>query len=268
MGMPSPAWDTLVRQARVSARRRKRRRRARRMLWLLTVVTTAVLAVLAVFIVRIARIPPAVRPAALSASAPATGHASAAAHRVSRRTAPVVAYPQVDDANSGLSYRLFAAPWQAGCPSDLITPTFGWTSGENTVAGHVNLGGSVVDWHGLACSGPLSQQFSYAGPADLQPAAMALLDAIDQAYYAGVTHSRIINSSSATRVSGRQAWRVEFTMSYPDGASQGLAWSTEPGAVVVTDRGAGQPPAVFYASVPANLGPRKVAALLGTLRLG
>jgi hypothetical protein len=178
-----------------------------------------------------------------------------------------VTYPQVVDVTSGLSYRLFSAPWRSGCPSDLITPTFNWTAGENTVAGHVSMGGSVIDWHGLACSGQLSQQFSYAGPADLEPAAMGLVGPLDQAYYAGVARIRTIRSSSATQVSGHQAWTVEFAMNYPDGASQGLTWSTELAAVVVVDRGAGQAPAVFYVSVPANLGTQHLSTLLHSLRL-
>ena len=171
------------------------------------------------------------------------------------------------DATSGLSYRLLASPWRQGCPSDLNTPMFNWSAGENTVAGHVSIGGSVIDWHGLACSGQLQQQFSYAGPADLEPTAMSLLGALDPAYYAGVPHSRTIEDSSAMQVSGHQAWIVKFSMTYPDGASQGLTWSSELGAVVVVDRGANQAPAVFYVSVPANLGTLNVTTLINSLRL-
>ena len=68
------------------------------------------------------------------------------------------------------------------------------------------------------------------------------------------------------QVSGHQAWKIEFAMDYTDGASQGLTWTTELGAVVVVDRGAGQFPAVFYVSVPASLGTQKVATLLSSLR--
>jgi hypothetical protein len=69
------------------------------------------------------------------------------------------------------------------------------------------------------------------------------------------------------RVSGHQAWKIEFLMNYPDGASQGLTWTTELGAVVIVDRGAGQFPAVFYVSVPASLGTQNVAAFLSSLRV-
>jgi hypothetical protein len=36
---------------------------------------------------------------------------------------------------------------------------------------------------------------------------------------------------------------------------------------VLVDRGTGQAPAVFYVSVPANLGVSSVAVLIGSLRL-
>ena len=95
---------------------------------------------------------------------------------------------------------------------------------------------------------------------------MSLLSALDPAYYAGVPHSRTIEDSSAMQVSGHQAWIVRFLMTYPDGASQGLTWSSEPGAVVVVDRGENQAPAVFYVSVPANLGTRNVTTLIDSLQ--
>ena len=173
-----------------------------------------------------------------------------------RHTSSAVSPPQVTDTTSGLSYQRLSSPWQQGCPSDLNTPMFDWSAGENTVAGPVSIGGSLIDWHGLACSGQLQPQFAYAGPADLEPTAMSLLSALDPAYYAGVPHSRTIEDSSAMQVSGHQGWIVRFLMTYPDGASQGLTWSSEPGAVVVVDRGENQAPAVFYVSVPASLGTR------------
>jgi hypothetical protein len=240
------------------------------MLWLLTVATTAVLVVIALFIMHFSKIQ-AVRPAALSASARTVSHptASSAAHQVkpARQHGHVVSYPRVTDASSGLSYRLLGSPWQQGCPSDLNNSQFNWTAGENTVAGHVSIGGSTIAWHGLACSGQLQQAFPYGGPADLEPTAVSLVGALDSAYYGGVQHSRSTVKSTAIQVSGHQAWMLEFAMNYPDGASQGLTWSSELGAVVVVDRGAGQFPAVYYVSVPASLGTLKVATFLLSLRV-
>jgi len=236
------------------------------MLWLLTLTTTAVLVVIGLFVVRISKIHTA-RPAALSAAARTISHGTVAAKAHQSHHQPVVTYPRVTDASSGLSYRLLGSPWQQGCPSDLNTSQFDWTAGENTVAGHVGLGGSSIPWHGLACSGQLQQAFPYGGPADLEPTAMSLVGALDPAYYDGVQHYRSTVKSSAIQVSGHQAWMLEFAMNYPNGASQGLTWSSELGAVVVVDRGAGQFPAVFYVSVPANLGTLKVATFLLSLRV-
>jgi len=235
------------------------------MLWLLTVATTAVLVVIGMFVVRISKIHTA-QPAAASAAARTVSHGTVTA-KAHQDHQPVVTYPRVTDASSGLSYRLLGSPWQQGCPASLNSSQFDWTAGENTVAGHVSIGGSSIPWHGLACSGQLQQAFPYGSPADLEPTAMSVLVALDTAYYGGVQHSRSTVKSTAIRVSGHQAWLVEFDMNYPDGASQGLTWSSELGAVVLVDRGAGQFPGVFYVSVPASLGSLKVATFLLSLKV-
>ena len=150
----------------------------------------------------------------------------------------------------------------------LKTPVFSWTAGEHAVAGQVNIGGTLIDWHGNACSGRLQQAFAYSGPADLAPVTMGVADAIEPAYYNGLQHARTVQSSSAMQVSGHQAWVVTFVMKYKDAARDGLPWTSEQGAVVVVDRGAGQAPAVFYTSVPNNLGTSDVSTLVSSLRLG
>jgi len=243
-----------------AARRRRRRRRWRAaMLWLLTAVTTAALLLVAGFVKEISKAPAVAQPAALTATAHDTRHATA--------SPSPSASAQVRDASSGLSYRLLSSPWQRGCPGVLDTPMFSWTAGEHAVAGRVSVGGTTIDWHGNACSGQLGQQFAYSGPADLEPVTIGLADAVEPAYYSGLRHHRTIESSSAMQVSWHPAWVVTFLMTYPDAAAEGLAWTSEAGAVVVVDRGAGQAPAVFYASVPSNLGTSDVAALVSSLRL-
>jgi len=227
------------------------------MLWLLTVVTTGVLVLIAGFVREISRTPTAARPAALTATAHNTRHAA---------PSPSTSV-QVRDASSGLSYRLLSSPWQRGCPGILDTPMFSWTAGEHAVAGQVSIGGTMFDWHGNACSGTLQQQFAYSGPADLERVTMGVADAVEPAYYSGLVHHRSIENSSAMRVSGRPAWVVTFLMTYPDAASEGLAWTSEAGAVVIVDRGVDRAPAVFYASVPSNLGTSDVATLVSSLRL-
>jgi hypothetical protein len=232
------------------------------MLWLLTVVTTGVLVLIAGFVKEISKTPTVARPAALSVTAHTTRHAAASASPTAASKGPVVA-----DGSSGLSYRLLASPWQRGCPAVLETPVFSWTAGEHAVAGQVSINGTAFDWHGNACSGQLGRQFAYSGPVDLAPVTMGITDAVEPAYYAGLQHDRTIESSSALRVSGHPAWMVTFLMTYPDAASEGLAWTSEAGAVVVVDRGAGQAPAVFYASVPSNLGTSDVSTLVSSLQL-
>jgi hypothetical protein len=243
------------------------------MLWLLTAVTMAVLVFIVVMIRDIARTPTAAGPAALAAKTRTVSHATAsgsARQKAAPRPepAPSVSHAQVTDTSSGLTYWLLSPPWRRGCPSALNTPMFGWSAGENAVAGQVTVGGSTIDWHGLACSGQLQQQFQYSGPADLEPAAMGLAGAFDPVYYSGLRHYRTLESSSAMRVSGHQAWVVTFLITYPDAAGQGLTWTSEAGAVVVVDRGAGRAPAIFYVSVPGNLGVTNVNLLISSLRLG
>ncbi|HEX2819883.1 MAG TPA: hypothetical protein VHO07_06930 [Streptosporangiaceae bacterium] len=270
MGMPPPGEDWPARQDATAARRRRRRRRQRVMLWLLTGVTTGVLVVIYLFVKDIGRMPTGAAPAALSSSV-RTPRPSSGRQLVSpsRKVSPVTAAarPRVTDASSGLSYQLLPSPWRRGCPAILNTPMFSWSAGENAVAGQVVIGGSTFDWHGNACSGQLQQQFQYSGAADLEPTAMSLVGALDPAYYAGLQHDRTIEGSSSLQVSGHQAWMVKFLMTYPDAAGEGLHWTTELGAVVVVDRGAGDPPAVFYVSVPSNLGTANVTGLIDSLRL-
>jgi hypothetical protein len=242
------------------------------MLWLLTMVTTVVLVFIGLMIKEMAKLPTPARTAALSTSTHPSPHASfgAALPRQARsphpKPAPTV-YPRLTDSASGLSYRRFSSPWHSGCPSILNTPMFSWSAGENAVAGQVTIGGSTIDWHANACSGQLQQQFAYSGPSDLETTATSLVGALDPAYYAGVQHNLMFTDSSPMTVSGNQAWAVRFEVTYINGASQGLTWTTESGAVVVVDRGPNHVPAVFYVSVPGNLNTSDVDTLLSSLQV-
>ena len=241
------------------------------MLWLLACATTVALLVIYLFVEDISGTTPTVAtPAALSSPARPLSSPSGQ-HRVAPKRkvppTPAATGPRVTDASAGLSYQLLASPWQQGCPATLHTPEFSWSAGEDAVAGQVITGGSTIDWYGNACSGQLQQQFQYSGAADLEPTAMSLVGALDPAYYTGLVHDRTIEGSSAMQVSGHQAWMVRFLMNYPDAAAEGLHWKTELGAVVVVDRGTKDVPAVFYVSVPANLGTSKVTVLIDSLRL-
>jgi hypothetical protein len=237
-------------------------------------ITVLALLVIAVMIRDMARTPAVARPVALSVPARTTAPASPrprphASPARSASASPSDSAPaaQVADASSGLSYRLLSAPWQPGCPYTLNTPVFNWSAGESAVAGRVFVTGTVTDWYGNACSGLLPPGFQYSGIADLEPTAISLAYALDVAYYSDLDHYRTFEDSSGIQVSGHSAWEVTFAMTYPLAASEGLAWTSEAGAVVVVDRGPDQVPAVFYVSVPSNLGTSAVAALVGSLRL-
>jgi hypothetical protein len=231
----------------------------------MTALTVFVLLVIAGFVKEISRLPTVARPAALTATAHTTRHAASSR---SPRPKPSPSALQIADASSGLAYPLLAAPWRQGCPAVLNTFMFRWTAGENAVAGQADIGGTTIDWHGIACSGQLGQQFTYTGVADLQPVAVGVADGVEASFYSGLQDYPTLEGSSAIQVSGHQAWAVTFLISYPDAASENLAWTTEAGAVVVVDRGPGQEPAVFYASVPSDLGTSDVSTLVGSLRLG
>jgi hypothetical protein len=238
------------------------------MMGLLALATGAALLVIAGFIKEISATPAVAQPAALTATAHSTPQPTRSR---SSRPSPSRSVPgtsqQITDASSGLSYQLLASPWQPGCPRILDTPEFSWTAGENAVAGRAEIGGTVISWHGNACSGLLGQQVAYSGPGDLETVATSVADAVWTSYYAGLSDYRAMQGSYATQVSGYQAWIVSFLVTYPDAASEALAWTTEAGTVVVADRGAGQAPALFYASVPDDLGTSDVSTLVSSLQL-
>ena len=211
-------------------------------------------------------------PAGHTSPAAAATHHSAPAHRATptpASTAPsttATTGTPVSDTASGLSYALLAAPWQPGCPGTLNNAVFSWSAGENAVAGPVASAGGAP-WYASACSGLLGQQYPYTSTAELPQTAMNLVNAFDSAYFASLPHVRSTVENNPLQVSGHAGWVVEFQMTYQNAAAQGLAWQTQLGAVVVVDRGAGQPPAVLYVTVPDNLGTANVGAILASMQL-
>jgi hypothetical protein len=180
-------------------------------------------------------------------------------------TVPTTGTP-VTDAASGLSYATLSTPWVAGCPGSMSSAVFAWTAGENAVAGPLASAGGTP-WYASACSGVLGQQYPYTGVADLPQTAMNLVGAFDATYFSALAHVRSTVQNNPLQVSGHPAWIVEFQMTYPTAASQGLPWQTQLGAVVVVDRGTGQPPAVMYVTVPDNLGTPNVGVILASMQL-
>jgi hypothetical protein len=169
------------------------------------------------------------------------------------------------DGQSGLAYTQLAAPWQPDCPSGLTNQAFTWTAGESAVAGQIN--GGQTTWYGAACSGPLPQQYGYNGVADLENTATNLVNTFNGAYYSALQHNFQPEVSQPVQVSGHAGWEIKFVVTDTNAQAQGATWSNEQGAVVVADLGQGLAPAVFYVSIPANLGENNVDPLVSSLQI-
>ncbi|HEV3288763.1 MAG TPA: DUF2510 domain-containing protein, partial [Streptosporangiaceae bacterium] len=169
------------------------------------------------------------------------------------------------DGQTGLSYAQLAAPWGPTCPGGLNSQGFSWTAGESALAGQVN--GGQTTWYGAACSAPLPQQYGYNGVADLANVTTTLANQFNGSYYQALSHNYQQELSQPVQVSGHAGWEVKFLITYTNASGQGLAWSDEMGAVVVADSGTGAAPAVFYVSVPGNLGETNVDTLVSSLQL-
>jgi Protein of unknown function (DUF2510) len=242
----------------------RQRRRRRWVMGLLSFGTVAVLGLMALALLHYIQQPPK-QTVALN-TAPAVNHTTAPPPSASPTPAATPAGSVITDSSAGLSYTLLPSPWEGQCPQGL-NQTFSWTAGESAVAGQVAINGQQTPWYGSACSGPLPAQSGYNGVQDLLNTTQNLANTFESHYYAGVqsTPSQVV--SMPLQVSGHSAWEIKFLMTYPAGASQGMTWSNELGAVVVVDLGTGQAPAVFYVSMPGNLDENNVDSLVRSLQI-
>jgi hypothetical protein len=243
------------------------RAQRRRRMWLasgLAAGTVAALGVIALVVNALAQTSP---PAAATNTPPAapTTPVAAATTPASASATATAGGSTLTDGQSGLSYTQLAAPWQPNCPSGLNNQGFTWTAGESAVAGQVN--GGQTTWYGNACSGPLPQQYGYNGVADLDNVATQLANQFNGTYYSVLNHNFQQEVSQPIQVSGHAGWEVKFLVTYTNPQGQGLSWNDELGAVVVADSGDGSAPAVFYVSVPGNLGESNVDTLVSSLQL-
>jgi hypothetical protein len=254
-GTPGPA----AQGSRYGYYRAQRRRR----MWLasgLAAGTVAALAVIALVVNNLAR-----SPAPVAAHSPTAQASTPSSATPSPTPSVTLSHSVLADGQSGLSYTQLAAPWQPDCPSGLNNQAFTWTAGESAVAGQIN--GGQTTWYGAACSGPLPQQYGYNGVADLENTATNLVNTFNGAYYSALQHNFQPEVSQPVQVSGHAGWEVKFGMTYQNAQAQGATWSDEQGAVVVADLGPGLAPAVFYVSIPGNLGESNVDALVSSLQL-
>ncbi|WP_300603077.1 DUF2510 domain-containing protein [Trebonia sp.] len=174
-------------------------------------------------------------------------------------------FSTIVDGQSGLSYAQLPSPWQPNCPSGLNGQSFTWTAGEFAIAGQIN--GGQQTWYGVACSGPLPQQYGYSGVADLDNVTTNLVTTFENTYYSALQPSFQTELSQPVMVSGHAGWEIKFLVTYPNAQAQGLAWSNELAAVVVADLGSGVAPAVFYTSIPGNRGEGNVDTLVSSLQV-
>ena len=239
------------------------RAQRRRRIWLasgLAVGTVAALVVIALVVNSLAA-----SPAPVIAAHRATTHAPVAATTTTAPPTSTAPASNLTDGQSGLSYAQLPSPWQPTCPASLSSSGFTWTAGESAIAGQVN--GGQTTWYGAACSGPLPQQYGYNGVADLNNVATNLANQFNGTYYGALNHNFQQQVSQPVQVSGHAGWEVKFLVTYNDPQGQGLAFGDELGTVVVVDNGSGAAPAVFYASIPGNLGETNVDTLLSSLQL-
>jgi hypothetical protein len=171
----------------------------------------------------------------------------------------------IDDTTSGLSYTSLPSPWVPNCPGTLNTQGFTWTTGQSAVAGQIN--GGQTAWYGVACASPLPQQYGYNGVTDLQNVATNIVNGFANSYYGPLQHGFQQQVSQPVNISGHAGWEIKYLITYTAAQSQGLQWTDEEGAVVVADNGATIPPAVFFVSIPGNLGVNNVDSLVSSLQL-
>jgi hypothetical protein len=237
--------------------------------------TAVALALIAIVVSNLNSSGPPAQTAATSAASPASGASASTASTGQTTTPSPTQAPSatgtaggLSDSVSGLSYALLATPWTSGCPAGLSSQqTLTWTAGESAQAGQFNNNGNSTTWYGEACSAPLPQQYGYTGVADLEPTAVNLVKQFDAPYYGALNHQSMQLGSTPVSISGHPAWEVKYMETYPDAASLGLPFNSEEAAVVVADQGTGLPPAVFFVSVPSNLGVTNVDALVSSLTL-
>ena len=242
------------------------RAQRRRRMWLaggLAAGTLAALGVIALVVNALAQTSSPTAAATTPPAAPTTPVAAATTPAAS--ASATTGGSTLTDGQSGLSYTQLPNPWQPSCPSGLNSQGFTWTAGESAVAGQVN--GGQTTWYGTACSGPLPQQYGYNGVADLDNVTTQLANQFNGSYYGALSHNFQPEVSQPIQVSGHAGWEVKFLITYTNPQGQGLSWNDELGAVVVADSGNGGAPAVFYVSIPGNLGESNVDTLVSSLQL-
>ncbi|WP_219471927.1 DUF2510 domain-containing protein [Nonomuraea rhizosphaerae] len=173
---------------------------------------------------------------------------------------------RVADPQTGISYQV-PTGWKVPNYSDIngTNPAQqSWSSGVEAIAQEKFDGKD--NWIGNVYTGPLNQLYPYSGSPDgLGDTCKAVF--VDFARYYQVPHTNKIVADKALKIGDRDAWVLQFELDFTkESKAKGYKWNKENGAVVVMDRGQGQPPALLYVSVPDNLGTDVVNQVLSSLK--
>jgi hypothetical protein len=175
---------------------------------------------------------------------------------------------RITDPQTGLSYAFPGAPWEV--PSGALNsggdPTRQqWTSAVQALS-HEKYDGTG-DWIGNVYTGPLHEIFPYNGPKDLRATIGTVFTAYNSRFY-GPPHEHKIVQDKALKVSGRDAWLLEFELDFTEVArANDWKWRKERGALVLVDRRDGGRPSLLYMSVPDNLDTSVVKRVLESLKV-
>ncbi|WP_214104976.1 DUF2510 domain-containing protein [Acrocarpospora catenulata] len=191
--------------------------------------------------------------------------------------APLTELPQpaggrIQDPAAGLSYLFPGDPWTVPNAADINSPNNPayprFTSGFQAVSQKGFDGQEGHDWVGSVYASRLPEVFPYNGPQDLRNVTSALLVTYEPLFYSP-QHTRKIARNEAIKVSGKDAWVVEYVMDFSaQSKANNWKWKTERGAFVLVDQGPGQAPSLFYASIPDNLNVSLLDQLLDSLQAG
>ncbi|WP_248959269.1 hypothetical protein [Sphaerisporangium perillae] len=175
----------------------------------------------------------------------------------------------IEDPRTGLSFAFPGDPWVVPKWSDLngpADPRFPqWSSGYQAVS-QKDYDGKKNDWVGTVTACRLPEAFDYSGPENLRDVTKLVLNAYEKGFYSP-PHKRRIVKDAAIEVSGKQAWLLRFEMDFSaDAKKAGWKFRKEEGMFVLVDRGAGERPALLYASVPDNLDTSVIDRVLDSLK--
>lgn len=169
-------------------------------------------------------------------------------HAQAGRDSPVVG--RISDDRAHISYAKLGGKWarlQPGGEQGMAD----WTAGQYQVAQADYR--DDADYVATCTSAPLPASVDYSGPGDLRQIATVIASRIEGAYYPK-QHTRAEVGNKAVEVDGHQAWKLTFTLGFPQAEAKGWDFHGERVTVMVIDRGEGNlPPALFYFSLPDNL---------------